>query len=82
VRPILLYLPTVGDLTATNRAAVFEVKRAAGAKFGVPLVDLTADLKSRGKELYLDADPVHLDKQGNAIVAGRLLETITNSLTQ
>jgi lysophospholipase L1-like esterase len=82
VQPVLLYLPTVNDLTATNRAAVFEVKQAAAKKFGVPLVDLTADLKPAGKKLYLDADPVHLDPQGNAIVAQRLFETFTNSLTK
>jgi hypothetical protein len=29
----------------------------------------------------LDADPVHLDAQGNAMVAERLFETITNRLT-
>jgi hypothetical protein len=82
VRLILLWLPDLNELTATNRPEVFEVKRAACGKFGVPLVDLTADLKPRGKDLYLEADPVHLDAQGNAMVAERLFETFTNSLTQ
>ena len=80
VQPILLYLPTLTELAATNRAEVYEVKRAAALKFGVPLVDMTADLKPRGKELYLDADPVHLEPQGNAMVAQRLFETFTNNL--
>jgi lysophospholipase L1-like esterase len=82
VQPILLYLPNLNELTATNRAEVLEVQYTAGTKFGVPLVDLTAALKRQGKELYLDADPVHLDAQGNAIVAERLFETFTNSLTR
>ena len=82
VRPVLLFLPQVSELTATGRVAVLEVNRAASKKFGVPLVDMTADLKPRGKALYLDADPVHLNAQGNAMVAERLFETITNSLTQ
>lgn len=82
VRTVLLFLPTLTELTATNRLEVFEVKRTASAKFGAPLVDLTADLKPRGKDLYLDADPVHLDAEGNAIVAERLFETFTNSLTR
>lgn len=81
VQAVLLYLPNANELAVTNRTAVFEVKRAAGLKFDAPLVDMTADLKPRGKELYLDADPVHLDAQGNAMVAERLFETITNRLT-
>jgi lysophospholipase L1-like esterase len=80
IRPILLFLPTVLDLEATNRSDVFEVKRAAGEKLGVLLVDTTADLKPEGKNLYLDADPVHLGAQGNALVAQRLVATFTNIL--
>ena len=82
VQPILLYLPTLNELAATNPSPVLAVKRAASAKFAAPLVDMTADLKPRGKELYLDADPVHLDAQGNALVAERLFETLTNRLTR
>jgi len=80
VQPILLYLPTSDDLAATNRAEVYEVKRAAGLKFAAPLVDMTADLKPRGKALYLEGDSVHLEAQGNAMVAERLFETLTNRL--
>jgi len=80
VQPILLYLPTSDDLAATNRAEVYEVKRAAGLKFAAPLVDMTADLKPRGKALYLEGDSVHLEAQGNAMVAERLFETLTNCL--
>ena len=82
VRPVLLFLPMLDQLTATGRVDLLEVKRAASAKFGVPLVDMTADLKLGGKALYLDADPVHFNAQGNALVAERLFETITNRLTQ
>ena len=82
VQPILLFLPTLNELADTQRSPVYQVKRAASQEFGAPLVDLTADLKPRGKELYLDADPVHLDAQGNAIVAERLFESFTNRLTR
>jgi lysophospholipase L1-like esterase len=82
VRPVLLFLPSVDQLTATGRVNRLELKRAASVKFGVPLVDMTADLKPQGKALYLDADPVHLNAQGNAMVADRLFETITNRLMQ
>ena len=80
VKPILLFLPTLDNLNTTNRIGVLEVKRAAAAKYGVPLVDLSADLRSGGKELYLDADPVHYTAQGNAIVADRVFEAWTNSI--
>lgn len=83
VRPVLLYLPALNELTATGQvASVLMVKRAAGTKFAAPLVDLTPDLQPQGKTLYLDADSVHFTTQGNAIVAERLFETFTNILTK
>ena len=82
VRPALLYSPDLREFTATNRQDILEVKRAAGIKFGVPVVDMTSELKPQGKALYLEADPVHLNAQGNAMVAEKLFETFTNSLTQ
>lgn len=82
VRPVLLFLPSLGELTATGRVDLLEVYRGVSAKFGVPLVDMTAELKPSGKALYLEADVVHLRAQGNAMVAKRLFETVTNNLTQ
>ena len=79
-KPVLLFLPTLDDLTATNRLSVLEVKRATANTCGAMLVDLTADLRPQGKALYLDADPVHYNAQGNAIVAGRIFEALTNSI--
>jgi lysophospholipase L1-like esterase len=78
VQPVLVYLPELGGLTATNRIVMLEAKRAASQKYGAPLVDPTADLRPQGKELYLDADPVHFTAHGNAIIAERLFETLTN----
>jgi len=75
-----LFLPTLDNLTTTNRISVIEVKRAACDKYTVPLVDLTANLRARGKELYLDADPVHYNARGNAIIADRIFEALTNSI--
>ncbi len=79
-KPVLLFLPTLDNLTATNRVSVLEVKRAAGEKYGVPLIDVTPNLRARGKELYLDADSVHYNAQGNAIVAEQIFEALTNSI--
>jgi lysophospholipase L1-like esterase len=83
VRPVLLCLPTLNDLTATGQVSnVLQMKRAAGAKFAAPVVDLTPDLRPYGKNIYLPADPLHFTVQGNAIVAERLFETFTNILTK
>jgi lysophospholipase L1-like esterase len=56
------------------------MKRTAGTKFAVPVVDLTPDLRPHGKNIYLPADPLHFTVQGNVIVAERLFETFTNGL--
>jgi len=82
VKPVLLFLPTLDELSPTNRSRVLVVKQAVSAKLGVPLVDLTRDLAVSGKSLYLEADPVHLNAAGNAIVAERLFESLTNELVK
>ena len=76
VQPVLLYLPMLTDLQSTNVSSVLRVKRDLSQQLGVPLVDLTADLQPSGKELYLEADPVHLNSRGNELVARRLFELI------
>lgn len=81
VTPILLYLPTVSDLGPTNESSVLRVKRELASQLEVPLVDLTPDLKPQGKALYLDADPVHLNAQGNRLVAERVLESMAKLLS-
>jgi hypothetical protein len=81
VTPILLYLPTVSDLGPTNESSVLRVKRELASQLGVTLVDLTPDLKPEGKALYLDADPVHLNAQGNRLVAERVCESMAKLLS-
>ena len=39
------------------------------------------DLKDKGKELFLDADPVHLNVPGNVIIARQLLTTINGLIS-
>jgi len=82
VHPILLYLPTATELGTTNASPVFRAKREVANQIGAPWLDLTPQLKPQGKALYLDADPVHLNAQGNAIVAERLFEALTNRMAQ
>ena len=80
VPTVLLFIPTLDDLAATNQSRVLTAKRAVGAKLGVPLVDLTPNLAAGGKALYLEADPVHLNAAGNELTARRLFQTVTNSV--
>lgn len=78
VKPVLLFLPTVGDLNATNTSSVLKEKRLVHEELNVPLVDLTPELKPQGKALYLEADPAHLNAGGNEIIAEKLFQTLTN----
>ena len=82
IQPILVYFPDFKEFSTTNRTDIFEVKRTAAEKFGIPLVDLFANLKPSGNKLYLEADPVHLNPQGNEMVAERLFEIFTNRLAK
>jgi lysophospholipase L1-like esterase len=80
VQPVLIYIPTLDELNAAQPSPVLKVKTEVSQELKAPLVDLSADLKSKGKELYLDADPVHLNAAGNALVAQRVFNVLTNLL--
>jgi hypothetical protein len=76
-RPVLLFVPTLDDLTSTNPPLVLTLKRQVAAELGVPLVDTTPLLEGpAAKALYLEADPVHLNKQGNEKVAQALISAL------
>ena len=77
MKPVLLHLPEANTLDTTNHP-VLNVMREVHVKSGVPVVDMTAEVKPQGKALYLDADPVHLNARGNELVARQLFETVTN----
>jgi lysophospholipase L1-like esterase len=78
VRPILLYIPTLDQLSAAEASNVLKAKVQVSQQFQIPLVDLTADLKTGGEKLYLEGDPVHLNVDGNQMIARRLFTTLTN----
>ena len=78
VQAVLCHLPTQRELESGKpEDNVLQAKQEVAAKSGVPLADLTPDLKPRAKELYLDGDPIHLNVAGNEIIAKKLLETLT-----
>ena len=76
-QPVLLFLPALDDLTATNESRVLQMKRTVAERLQVPLVDTTPRLRSEGKTLYLDADPVHFNAAGNERIAAALCESLT-----
>ena len=78
IQPVLMFLPMLDDLQSTNQSRVLKAKQLAAAELNVPLCDVTRDVAPGAKALYLDADPVHFNAQGNEIIALRLFETVTN----
>jgi lysophospholipase L1-like esterase len=82
IQPVLLSMPTLDELGSTNATANLRAKHEVSRALNVPLVDLTPDLQPSGKDLYLEADPVHLNARGNELVARRLFETMTHLTAQ
>jgi lysophospholipase L1-like esterase len=82
IKPVLLYIPTTLQLEDKADSPVLRAKKQVAAKYGVPLVDLTEDLKPEGKSLYLDADIAHLNVRGNVMVANQLYPVLTNIVAQ
>ena len=79
VQPVILYMPSQDSLLATSSpvTGVLRAKQQVSRRFNVPLIDLTEDLRPQAKDLYLDADPVHLNAAGNKIIERRLFEAVS-----
>jgi lysophospholipase L1-like esterase len=80
IKPVLLYMPTVTDLEHIDQVGVYKAKKGISERLKVPLVDVTADIAPKGKALYLEGDPVHLNVEGNEIVARKLLEEMMSQV--
>jgi lysophospholipase L1-like esterase len=78
VKPVLLHMPTTGDLQAPESDQIIKAKTIVAQQLGVPLVDMTADMKPEGKNLFLEADEAHLNVRGNQLVAQRLFDIVKN----
>jgi len=78
VEPVVLFLPGLQELTATNPASLLRVKQTVAEKLNIPLVDPTANLRKGGESLYLEGDPVHFNAEGSRIVAEALFKAVTN----
>lgn len=80
-QPVLLFIPTLFDLPATNESRVLRVKREVAAKLNVPLIDVTSVLPAPSDQFYIEADPTHLNAAGNKRIAEILMQQLgTNSL--
>jgi hypothetical protein len=73
--PVLLFLPRLDELNSTNEVPIRSLKQDIAARLKVPLVDVTPEIAPRGNALYLDADPVHFNAEGNAIIARKISES-------
>jgi lysophospholipase L1-like esterase len=80
-KPLLLHMPTAGQLREPASNNVIKAKTLVSQKLGVPLVDMTADMKPKSKELFLEGDEAHLNVPGNQLVAQRVFTSLTNLLT-
>src|SRR6266480_4308984 len=81
VKPVLLYIPTLDEMSSTEISRDLKAKIAVGRELEVPLINLMPDLAPGGKSLYLDADPVHLNAEGNENIARRLFASIISSVS-
>lgn len=78
VTPILIYFPTADEGSRPLQSHLRQAKAQISQELKIPFLDLTADLTGPGKSLYLDADPVHFNVEGNELIARRLFQTVTN----
>lgn len=78
IKPLLLHMPTVRQLAEPESNQVIKIKSKVSETLGVPLVDMTSDMKSKGKDLFLEADEAHLNVAGNQLVAQRLSQFSLN----
>ena len=80
IKPVLLYLPSLDEAQSTNSTTVLKVKRELGESLNLPVVDLTPAVRTNGKALYLEADPIHYNALGNSMIAQRLYESLMNAV--
>jgi hypothetical protein len=77
IQAVILYLPLSDELTNGIHSRVLLAKQETSRDLNVPLCDVSSKLREEKRELYLDADPVHLNARGNEIVAKAVFETVT-----
>jgi lysophospholipase L1-like esterase len=80
VKPVVLHTPVQTDLEKGLDGAVLPAKRSVAENLNIPLVDPSAEIKEKLGSLYLEADPVHLNAEGNEIIARHLSDALLTLL--
>jgi lysophospholipase L1-like esterase len=82
IKPVLLYMPVLTTLQQPAQSNnVWRAKMQISQTLDVPFVDTIPDVAPKAEALYLDADPVHFNAAGNEIIARKLFETVSKSLS-
>jgi lysophospholipase L1-like esterase len=81
VKAVLLHMPTIGQLQIPESNQIIKAKTLVAQRLGVPLVDMTADMRPKGKSLFLEGDEAHLNVSGNQLVAQRLFTIVKDLIT-
>lgn len=82
-QPVVMFIPILGEWETGPSKDVQAAKRELCQRLKVPFVDFGEDIKPpAADDLYLDADPVHLNAKGNALVAQRLAGVFAPMLTK
>lgn len=79
-QPVVMFIPRQDDLKAGRESNVQKTKRELCTRLGIPWIDTSPELLPVADAVYLDADPVHLTVEGNALVARRLAEEFAKLL--
>lgn len=78
IKPVLLHMPTIRHLHSIEPDQIIKIKTQVAQRLGVPLVDMTADIKPKDKDVFLEGDEAHLNVAGNQLVAQRLFAVLKN----
>ena len=73
IQPVLTFVPLQNEIGQTTNS-VQVVKQQLASELQLPFLDLTSQIAARKDSVYLEADPVHLNAEGNAILAEALCE--------
>ena len=76
VTPVLIYIPTQGELRTGQRSSTYGIKAEIASELEIPMIDLSPSLEAGWAELYLEADAIHLNAAGNRVVAEALLQAM------
>ena len=81
IKPVLLHMPTIDQLQSAESDQIIKAKTLVAQRLGVPLLNMTADMRPKGKSLFLEGDGAHPNASGNQLVAQRLFTVLKDLVT-